>query len=299
MTPKELSIQMLIRLVSSPYHYSRRDLEQLYGISKDTVEDYLRAFRNVGLHLDINDKYRYAVIPDGHFKELKYLQPLSDADKAHIGRALDYLPAKDKLYLKNKLDSLYDFQQLGLRSLTRPALERLDRLHKAQREKRRVVLENYRSRSNDTRNRIVEPFKIDAEKDTLQAFDIEAKDSRHYRLSRIERVTITDDAWAYESHHREKITDVFRIADNDQVQVQLTVDAFAYNSLVEEFPLTLSYLQPDSSPNSWFFQCAVNRDFKGILNFIMANAGHVKIHAPDELRSRACAEAENILKKFQ
>ncbi|HRF42361.1 MAG TPA: hypothetical protein PK198_26405, partial [Saprospiraceae bacterium] len=70
MTPKELSIQMLIRLVSSPYHYSRRDLEQLYGISKDTVEDYLRAFRNVGLHLDINDKYRYAVIPDGHFKEL-------------------------------------------------------------------------------------------------------------------------------------------------------------------------------------------------------------------------------------
>jgi predicted DNA-binding transcriptional regulator YafY len=301
MTPKERTIQILLRLLSAPYRYTRRDLEDDFGVKKDALEEYFKAFRSSGLELDCDKPYhRYAILPDRQFKELKYLQPLSDSDKAKIGRALDLITTtKDKLYLQNKLDSLYDFQQLGLRALRRPALERIERLAKAQQDGIQVVLENYRSRSNNIRNRIVEPFHVDPEKDTLQAYDIEAQDSRHFRLSRIERVQLSDTPWQFQSSHRVKITDVFRIADNQQVQVHLSLDVFAYNSLTEEFPLTLTYLQAGSAPNTWDFQCAVNHDFKGILNFIMANAEHVEVIFPAQLRERIFEEAEKILKKFQ
>ena len=299
MKPRERTLLMLLRILSAPYRYTRRDLEQHFGLSKDAVEEYLGVFKNVGLEIDWDEQYRYAVLPDRQFKELRHLQPLTDADKALIKNALRTLSEREQLYLKNKLDSLYDFQQLGLRVLRRPALERIDRLTKAMNERCQVILENYRSRSNNTRDRRVEPFHLDPEKDTLQAYDVDEQDSRHYRLSRIERVTLIDEPWAYSNHHRPKITDVFRIADNKQVQVHLTLDVFAYNSLTEEFPQTLSYLQPGSRANTFDFQCVVNHEFKGLLNFLMSNAEHVEVLSPAPLRVRVREEAEKIIKKFQ
>ena len=299
MKPRERTLLMLLRILSAPYRYTRRDLEQHFGLSKDAVEEYLGVFKNVGLEIDWDEQYRYAVLPDRQFKELRHLQPLTDADKALIKNALRTLSEREQLYIKNKLDSLYDFQQLGLRVLRRPALERIDRLTKAMNERCQVILENYRSRSNNTRDRRVEPFHLDPEKDTLQAYDVDEQDSRHYRLSRIERVTLIDEPWAYSNHHRPKITDVFRIADNKQVQVHLTLDVFAYNSLTEEFPQTLSYLQPGSRANTFDFQCVVNHEFKGLLNFLMSNAEHVEVLSPAPLRVRVREEAEKIIKKFQ
>ena len=161
-----------------------------------------------------------------------------------------------------------------------------------------VILENYRSRSNQIRDRLVEPFHVDPEKDTLQAYDVEQKDSRHYRLSRIERVHLTGQPWQYKNDHRAKITDVFRIADNDQVPVHLHLDVFAYNSLTEEFPLTITYIDPGTESNTFELQCSVNHEFKGIQNFIMSNAQHVDIIYPVELRERVKEEAKKILGKL-
>lgn len=302
MTPRERVIKVLLRVLSAPYQYTKKDLCEYFGVSLDQIKKDLYAIRKTGLEVDIKhiNQYKIGILPDYNFKELRYLQPLSDADKAQIARALDYLSnSKDKMYLAKKLDRLYDFQQLGLRALRRPALERIDRLVQAKNRKQCVILENYRSSSSGTiRNRLVEPFHIDPEKDTLQAYDIDARDSRHYRLSRIERVSLTSTPWCYEGDHRPKITDVFRIADNDQVFVQLTLDVFAYNALTEEFPLTLTYIDPGSEPNTYDFQCLVNHDYKGLINFIMGNTVHLQIHSPPSLIERVCMEAENILKKF-
>ena len=132
----------------------------------------------------------------------------------------------------------------------------------------------------------------------LQAFDPVAKDTRHYKLSRIEEVIIMDLPWEYTNHHRTKITDVFRIADNQQLQVRLTVDVFAYNSLTEEFPQSVYHLVSGKLPNTWDFDGPVNHAFKGITNFILSNAAHVTIHSPDALRIHIRETAIDISKKF-
>ncbi len=300
-TPRERIVCLLLMVLAQPYRYSRKDLAAHFQVHQDTIKSDLVALRGAGLEVnaDYNNHYRLAILPDFEFKELKALQPLSEEDKATISRALDHKPSTQKVYLLRKIESLYDFQQLGIRALRKPALERLDRLKQGQKEERQVILENYRSRSNNIRDRLVEPFHIDPDKDTLQAYDVEAGDSRHFRLLRIERVRLTDRPWQFQNHHRSKITDVFRIVDNQQINVHLTIDVWAYNSLTEEFPLTRTYLEPGSDPNTWDLQCPVNQDFKGLLNFILSNAEHVDIHTPDVLRARVRSEGEKIWKKFQ
>ncbi|MCB9053570.1 MAG: WYL domain-containing protein [Lewinellaceae bacterium] len=300
MTPRERVIKVLLRILSYPYRYTRRDLAQYFGVSKDAINEDIAAFRNIGLSIEYDDEnqHRLAILPDREFKELRHLQPLSDEDKSRIARALDFVPKREAIYLRRKLESLYDFQRLGLRALRKPALDRIDRLAAALKNREQVILENYRSRSNQIRDRLVEPFHVDPEKDTLQAYDVEQKDSRHYRLSRIERVHLTGQPWQYKNDHRAKITDVFRIADNDQVPVHLHLDVFAYNSLTEEFPLTITYIDPGTESNTFELQCSVNHEFKGIQNFIMSNAQHVDIIYPVELRERVKEEAKKILGKL-
>ena len=148
MTPRERVLRVLLRILAHPYRFTKRDLAEHFDMSKDAIKEDIEAMVNIGLHFDQDNKYRCAVIPDRQFQELKHLQSLSDDEKSRIGGLLNqYLPGKEALYLKNKLDSLYDFQQLGLRALRRPALERIDVLERAKKEKLRVILKNYRSNS--------------------------------------------------------------------------------------------------------------------------------------------------------
>jgi len=298
MTPRERALRVLLRLLAHPYRITRRELAQHFGKSLDAINEDITAIRNVGLTIEQDAQYRLAVLPEREFQELRHLQPFSEADKARIASTFRYLPEGEAMYLRKKLDSIYDFQRLGLRALRKPALERLDCLESAQKRGLQVILENYRSRSNRIRDRRVEPFYLDSEKETLQAYDVDERDSRHFRLSRIERVRLTDTPWQFQGEHREKITDVFRIADNKQLQVHLTMDVFAYNSLTEEFSSALRYIQPGSKPNTFDFQCPVNHEFKGLLNFIMSNALHVEINFPEELRDRVREEAKKIWEKF-
>ncbi len=298
MKPRERTIQVLLRILNHPYRFTRRELAQHYGVSPDAIGEDLKAIENIGLSLEYNGQYRLAILPEKTFRELKHLLAFSTEDKNLLQSLFRYLPEREAMYLRKKLDSLYDFQQLGLRALRKPALDRIDALSMARKNKVRALLKNYRSRSNEIRDRLVEPFHINPEMDTLQAYDVDKRETRHFKLARIERVEVLDSAWRFESDHRVKITDVFRIADNNQVPVHLEINVFAYNSLIEEFPLTLTYLEAGARPNTFDFQCPVNHEFKGLLNFILSNAQHVKIHSPDKLRQRVAEEAQKILERF-
>lgn len=299
MTARERTISILVRIVGQPYRFTKTELAQLYGKSKDSIKDDINAIKNAGLEVDYDYLFRLAILPSKEFKELQHLQALSNEDKAQIKRALDYLSNTNKHYLSKKIDSLLDFQQLGIRALRKPALDRLDQLEKAKREERVVILKNYHSRSNQIRDRMVEAFHIDTEAETIQAFDIEKMECRHFRFSRIERVEITDQAWSYSGRYRQKITDVFRIANNDQVNVHLKLNVSAYNSLVEDFPLARTYIELGSELNTFDFQCKVNKNFIGLINFIMANAKDVSILSPKILAEKVVEEAKEIINKVK
>jgi len=301
MLPRERVLKVLLRILARPYRYTRRDLWKHFRVSKSAIDEDILAIKAAGIVFDQNKLYRCAILPDPKFDELRYLQSLTSEERAKIGNLLNQgLSQKEAFYLQQKLSSLYDFQQLGLNALRRPALEKLNLLESARKKELQVLLEKYRSNSNKIKDRVVEVFDINPELDTLQAFDPEEKSKdkqiKHFKLSRIERVHITDIPWANKTKHTIKPTDVFRIAKGGQKMVELKMDVYAYNSLIDNYPKAKGECMTGSENNTFHFQTKVNPDFLGLINFIMNNAGHVEVISPPELKEKV-RERVNILLK--
>ena len=287
-SPSTNTVRILLLLLAHPYRYTLRELSDRLEKSRDATNKYLDHLRAAGLDVQYDKLFRYAVLPDMHLKELQRLNPLSAEDIGTISTMVDTaFSTADALYFKEKLNSLYDFQQLGIRALRRPALERIDRLEDARQRKRVAILHNYHSNSGSIRDRRVEPFHIDAELDTLHAYDLdlEKKAIRHFLLSRIERVSITDTPWQYEHYHAIQRTDVFRISNDRQVFVSLELDIYARNSLIEHYPKAQADLSKGADEETWIFESQVNHEFLGVVNFICGNLGHVLVLKPAGLRA--------------
>lgn len=302
MTPRERILRIVVKLLAHPYRFTRKHLAEEFNEGNlDAIHGDIQALKNadIGFHQEEKPPYTLAIIPDHRLNELKRLMPLTEEERSRISTILSKeLSTKDALYFKNKLDSLYDFQKLGLRALRRPALEKIDRLETAKKQGKQVVLEKYRSNSNTIKDRRIEPFFLDPELDTLQAYDVDKQTSNHFKLSRIERVIPTDDDWQYPHKHHYKYTDVFRIADDQQEMVQLRLNVWGYNALVEAFPKSRADITAGSEPNTFEFQARVNRHFLGLVNFIMGNADHVEVVYPERLIHKVQEESQKNLQKY-
>lgn len=295
---RERIIRLLLKLLSQPGQFTRRDLAKKFGCSKNTIDDDIKIIEAVGLGFNQNGfTHKCEIIPDRSFKELEYLMPLSKEEQLTVSMAIDQYFAKNKkaVYLKNKINSLYDFQQLGIRALRRPELDKLDRLKHAHDNQLQVILESYRSNSNQIRDRRIEAFHVDAEHGTIQAYDVEDKAVRHFKLNRFKRIHITTEEWEFSQYHDHKYTDVFRIANNKKVNVALNLDVYAFNALMENYPKARGDISDGSAPNTFHFQSDINADFLGLTNFILGNRGHVQILSPENLKTHIINEAQKII----
>jgi predicted DNA-binding transcriptional regulator YafY len=300
MQPRKRIILLLLRILAHPYRFRRRELwEGLEEGTKEKIDSDIEIFRDIGFHFEQDKHYRCAILPEKGFKELEHLQSLTESDRSKIAAALQYVSTKDALYLNRKLSTLYDFQQLGLRALRRPSLDKIDLLNAAKNQEQQVILKNYHSNSNKIGDRLAEVFHIDPELDMIQAFDPHQKESRHFKLSRIERVVQNNTLWEYKNKHQFNHPDVFRIANNDQVMVHLQLDVYAFNALMDAYPKARGETFPGAAPNTFYFQAKVNAKFLGVSNFIMSNAAHVEILNPPELKALVRAKATAILEKFK
>ncbi|MEO1263837.1 MAG: WYL domain-containing protein [Bacteroidota bacterium] len=305
MKPKrtERIVRLLLRVLTSPYTHTRKSLAKDFNVDISRIKEDFQLLRNIGIHVDQQKQhpYAYAIITEKGFKELQYLNVLTESEQAEIHKALHASLGSTKKanYILGKLSGLYNFQKLGLRALRRHALERIDNLEAAKKAKKQVILKNYNSNSGEKRDRHLEVFLIDAELDTIQAFDCKIMKNRHFRLSRIESVVILDTPWQFKKDHKEKLTDVFRIASaKDQIRIHLILKNQAYNFLAENYPLALREIHPAPEPNTWYFETAVNPDFYGLTNFIMAHFEHIEIVEPIGLQEHIRKKAASLLSRL-
>ena len=304
MKARKRLLQLVVRLLGNPYTYTKSQLEAYFEVtSKNGLDDDFKILRDLELlhHRRQGNRYVYAILPDASFPELKQLQPLSAADKARLDAALKYLPEREQQLLRAKLDRLYDFSKLGLQALRKPHLEKIDRLEQAKRLQCVAILHNYHSsNSNTVVDRRVEPYYVDVNLDTLQSYEVNSTDRthKHFRISRIDRVTVTDEPWQFQSEHYVQQTDPFRIVNDEQVSVHLTLSTRARNEIREKFPMSQQFIVISADGEAYDFQCMVNVDFFGLLPFVLANHDQVIVHEPEELRDRVREAASKILKKF-
>ena len=269
---KSRLLRVMRAILENQKNYTKRALAEMVGVHPDTIKKDLEAFTNAGFVIAHDTKYRYYFVEEKPFQQLKDLLHFSEEDQFLLMNAIDAIEINDEKgrKLKRKLASLYDYRRLGHSYLRRPYLNKVDLLMQAKNEEYQVTLEDYRSStSNKISNRLVEPFHLDPPADTLQAFDVHKEKLRHYRISRIKRVKLSETKWQYKGHHNIMRTDPFRIVDNNQVMVHLRLKIGAYNELVERFPLTQSYIIEAQEDEIYDFQCNVNHRFLGLTNFIL------------------------------
>ena len=302
-TAKEYGIKMrqlrLVKmLIDMPFQYNKKQLAQRLDVSEDTIKTYVSTLRNAEFNVKCDNRYRYGFEDETTFKQLKDLLHFTEKDQETLREAIEQMfpSSKKGERLKKKLSSIYDYQRLGHAFLRKPYLEKIDLLRQAEKEKRQVLLEGYRSsNSNKVSTRHVEPFHASAEDDILHAYDLEKQALRHFRISRIERIQLLDTNWASSGFHHIIATDPFRIVDNHQIMVHLRLKVGAYNELMERFPKTEYSIKHDAERDIYDFQCKVNHQFYGLTNFILGYHHQlVEIVYPDELKEHIANELEKI-----
>jgi predicted DNA-binding transcriptional regulator YafY len=291
-------VEILLSIAEHPRRYSRKDFSERYGMTIDTIKDDFEYIRNAGLVLQHDKNYRYYIADRKSYSKLASLLHFSMDDQIELRKAIDLLPAslREKEALATKLASLYDFRRLGYESLREPYLDKIDGLEAAKAAKKQVRLVNYRSsNSNTTHDRLVEPFLISPAEDTVQTFDVEKQKVNHFRISRAERVEVTEVLWQHESLHNSRAIDVFRIVENDQIMVHLRLSVGAYNELIERFPAAKRYTEKSANPQMYDFQAPVNRQFLGLGNFILGFYHQdIEIVSPDALRTHLREVVEKL-----
>ena len=286
----KLRILLVMRmLIEQPYRFTKKELAARFGVSRDTISNDFDDFRNAGYELECDKKYRYGFTVDQPYQALRDLLQFTEKEQWMLIEALDQTAPHSPraAQLKRKLANIYDYKRLGFENLRKPYLTKVNLLEQAKEQQVQIVLKNYySSNSNTISDRHVEPFHPSPEDDILHAYDVSKDILRHFRISRITRIQVTDIPWQYPEKHIIHPTDPFRIVDSQQILVHLRFKVGARNELVERFPLTKGYLQEAAEEAGVFdFQCKVNHRFLGLSNFILGNYHQlVEVVEPESLK---------------
>lgn len=305
-TEKEYAVKvrallLLKAIVENPFFYTRKQLADRHQVDESTIKRTFEAFRTAGFEVLRDKRHRYGLAADKAFEHLKSLLVFNAKEEELLTTALQKMGPQNVAVdrLLRKMSRIYDVSKMH-NTFDRNFLTKLDKLEKAKAEKTVVLLKDYHSTNSSTvSSRHIEAFHISPEDDIVHAYDLEKKGIRHFRISRIPKLEITDTAWQYEGHHVNQETDCFRIHDNNQVRIHLRLNVGGYNALLETYPVARGSLRPaPDMPDQYDLECKVNHQFYGLSNFIMGSyASVVAIFEPYELIDHIRNEAQKLLDK--
>lgn len=277
-----LRLLKLISLLSSLLRRSAKQYADLLEVNKTTIYRYFQTIEEAGYTIHVDDEKRHyldrAAVrrqhPDLYFNE-EEAQVLGD-----LVRSYDTPLQQDllnKIYTHSNLpelaNSLADAQQ-SVRYRT---------LKEAMDEERQVILRQYVSvNSQEVRDRRVEPVGFLHRDVILEAYDVEKRAMRHFRLERIGEVKRSTTAFQYRSQHQNRATDSFRVADLEPVAVHLRMSPTAAQQMKELYPATGAYLQ--ETKEAVIFQAEVNSQFKLLDRLLLSLCDEVTVVDPPALK---------------
>ncbi|MDZ7877147.1 MAG: WYL domain-containing protein [Saprospiraceae bacterium] len=304
-TGRQRALRILFSIVESPYFYTIKRLAEKYEVDESSIKRDFEAFKTAGFDIDYDERFRYALSAEKKYENLKSVLIFSKKEEDTLNEALRLLGAdnRDVEKLRIKMGRIYDVSKMHS-TFDKNFLTKMDKLEKAKLEKKTVILKDYHSTSSSSvKNRHIEVFHISAEEDIVHAYDLDANDIRHFRISRIPKLEITPTPWTNIKRHNIVATDPFRIQDDKQLKVHLQLKVGAYNELLERFPLTRTFLKEVSTDNDddgvlYDLECRVNHRFYGLTNFILGyHHNIVAILEPDSLVDHIRNEAQKLLEQ--
>ena len=284
--PKIEKMFNLIRMMSGKKTFTVGELAEKMDTSYRSIYRYIDTFRSAGFVVEKiqGSTYRIVKMPSS-FKNFDKLVYFTEEEAAVINSLIENLEETNsfKTTLRKKLSAIYDRTDILNATPKHPTAIKLFALNDAMNKKKRVVLKSYESAHSGTvLDRTVEPYRYTEGCMAIWAYDVENKDCRIFKVSRIGKVQITDIDWQNESEHRDGFVDAFRMAGTERYHVRLELSLRAKNLLAEEFPLAVKDTRMEN--DKWSYEGDVTH-MAGIGRFVIGLIRDIRILESDELRS--------------
>jgi len=157
----------------------------------------------------------------------------------------DIYPEQKQTYLRTSASTIVmnDEKKIQIRDrksrIGGPGINIIHKLETAKREGLQVILKNYQSKSS-TSDRSVEAYIILANQDVLICYELDKKENRVFKISRIGDVEITNTKWKNQLKYRQEPRfDLFGMMESENeppIHLRLKLKNYAKTLLVEEYP---------------------------------------------------------------
>ena len=276
--PKIERLLRLMKMMSGNINYTIDELADKLGTSYRSIYRYIDTFKESGfvvekLHSNV---YKLGKMPRTYV-DLKSLIYFSEEEAYIVNSLINSLDSTNmlKTNLKKKLSAVYNSTSIVNYIQKKELAEHIELLGQAIREKKRVILKSYESsHSHEVSDRFIEPFEFTTNCIDVWGYDLEKKENRVFKISRIGRVSLLDDSWCNEERHEKSKTDCFRISSFEQSRVKLELSIMAKNLLIEEYPLAEMDLRHED--NKWILETMVS-GMEGVGRFVLGLLNEIKI----------------------
>lgn len=276
--PKIERMLRLMKMMSGNTNYTIEELASKLGMSYRSVYRYIDTFKASGFVIEKLQKnvYKVGKMPRSHVDMSKLIY-FSEEEAYLVNSMIDGLHPTNqlKIDLKKKLSAIYSCTSIANYVHSEDTVSNIQELEKAVREKKKVILKAYESaNSKGVSDRFVEPFEFTTNCIDIWGYDLEKKECRVFKISRISSVVILEDYWTNEDKHQKSKTDCFRMSSFEQTPVKLELSLRAKNLLLEEYPLAQADLK--EIDGKWILDTMVS-NMAGVGRFVIGLADEVKI----------------------
>jgi predicted DNA-binding transcriptional regulator YafY len=275
----------ILKLLSSNVGYSYEELAERIDVTERTIRRYLKSIEKVGLFIENHNGYFRLEKNSPYYKEINSILHFSEEESVLLHKAINNIEATTltKMNLRDKLFALYNSDRINYPIIKKEDSGNVKLIIEAIQAKKQIKLINYKSsNSGRIKDRIVEPYDFTTNYIHLWAYENEFSKNYLFRISRIEKVEVTNDTWLNEDKHKKGKTDVFRMSGEMETSVELKLTIKGYNYLVEQYPLSKAYVniigENEYIFNHWY------ANYQGISKYILSAIDDVEILKPDVLR---------------
>ena len=282
--PKIERLLRLMKMMSGNTNFTVDELAERLGISYRSIYRYIDTFKESGfvvekLHSNV---YKLGKMPKSYV-DLKRLIYFSEEEAYIINSLINSLDNTNalKTNLLKKLSAVYNSTSIANYTCNKEYALSIESLGEAIKERKRVILKNYESgNSHKVSDRLVEPFEFTTNMIDVWCYDLEKKENKVFKISRIGEVRVLEEEWSEEEAHRKSITDCFRMSGFEQTPVKLEMGIMAKNLLLEEYPLAEKDLKKEG--DRWILETMVS-DMAGVGRFVIGLAHDIKVIDSPEL----------------
>ncbi len=288
----------LMMLLTQNRNYTLEELGERLDMSTRNVYRYVEAFKMAGFVVRKKGKYYSLDKSSPYFKDITSLVHFTEEEAYILKRAIESVDGNTSLKqnLKQKLYKVYDYDILSEIVIRNGIADNVHFLYEAIKQKRQVVFHQYKSsNSHAVKDRLVEPFAFTANNNEIWCYELASGKNKLFKVSRITKVEMLDEAWQAEAEHREGFIDVFHNSSDLRLPVKLRLGMASANLLVEEFPLAEKYMEKVDETH-WMFATDVCR-YEGVCRFVLGLYEDIEIVDSPDFESFLADKIKKIARK--